>query len=84
MDRDEPVLRVATLDDRSAVDALTKESAAAHFPRTYDERQSERRSRGYLVERDVVDGWVTRLQHPMRTKGVDDRLSAQLDADTAS
>lgn len=33
----EPVFRVATLDDRGAIDALMKESAAAHFPRFYEE-----------------------------------------------
>jgi GNAT superfamily N-acetyltransferase len=38
---DEPVLRVATLDDQAAVDALMKESAAALFPRFYDQRQAE-------------------------------------------
>jgi len=33
----EPLLRVATLDDREAVDALMQASAAAHFPRFYEE-----------------------------------------------
>jgi GNAT superfamily N-acetyltransferase len=37
---DEPVLRVATLVDESAVQALMIESAAALFPRFYDEQQS--------------------------------------------
>jgi GNAT superfamily N-acetyltransferase len=37
---DEPVLRVATLVDEAAVGALMKDSAAALFPRFYDERQS--------------------------------------------
>jgi hypothetical protein len=37
---DEPVLRIATFDDQTAVDALMKESAAVLFPRLYDERQS--------------------------------------------
>jgi GNAT superfamily N-acetyltransferase len=32
-----PVLRIATLEDRSVIDALMKESAAAHFPRFYEE-----------------------------------------------
>jgi len=40
MDRAEPVLRVATAEDASRVEALMKESAAALFPRYYDERQS--------------------------------------------
>jgi GNAT superfamily N-acetyltransferase len=35
-----PVLRVATLGDETAVDALMKESAAALFPRFYDEQQA--------------------------------------------
>jgi GNAT superfamily N-acetyltransferase len=37
---DEPVLRVATPDDESAVDGLMKESAAALFPRYYDDEQA--------------------------------------------
>ena len=36
----DPVLRVATVDDAPAVEALMKESVAALFPRFYDERQS--------------------------------------------
>ena len=36
----EPTLRVATLDDEAAVDTLMKTSAAALFPRFYDERQA--------------------------------------------
>jgi GNAT superfamily N-acetyltransferase len=36
----DPVLRVAALDDRAAVDALMKESASALFPSHYDERQT--------------------------------------------
>jgi GNAT superfamily N-acetyltransferase len=36
----EPVLRVAVPSDAEAVDALMKASAAALFPRVYDERQS--------------------------------------------
>ena len=36
----EPVLRVATPADETAVEALMKESAAALFPRFYGERQS--------------------------------------------
>jgi GNAT superfamily N-acetyltransferase len=38
---EEPVLRIATPADQAAVDALMKESAAALFPRFYDERQAE-------------------------------------------
>ena len=33
---DEPVLRVATVDDEAAVERLMKESAAILFPRFYD------------------------------------------------
>jgi GNAT superfamily N-acetyltransferase len=33
----EPVIRIATLEDRPTIDALMKESAVAHFPRFYDE-----------------------------------------------
>ncbi len=40
MERPEPVLRVATLDDAGAVEALMKESGAALFPRFYDERRA--------------------------------------------
>ena len=40
MGLDEPVLRVATLDDETAADALMKESAAALFPRFYNEQQA--------------------------------------------
>ena len=38
--QDEPVLRVATLDDERALDVLMKESAAAIFPRFYDAQQA--------------------------------------------
>ncbi len=37
MNAGSPVLRVATPDDRAAIDALMAESAASHFPRFYDE-----------------------------------------------
>ena len=37
----EPTLRVATLDDRDAIDELMKASAAALFPSSYDARQTE-------------------------------------------
>lgn len=40
MDRAEPVLRIATPGDAAKVEALMKESAAALFPRYYDEQQS--------------------------------------------
>jgi N-acetylglutamate synthase-like GNAT family acetyltransferase len=36
----EPVLRVATVDDAEAIEALMKASAAALFPRSYDARQT--------------------------------------------
>jgi GNAT superfamily N-acetyltransferase len=47
----DPVLRVATVADESAVQALMKESAAALFPRFYDERQSASGVR-YVAEVD--------------------------------
>jgi GNAT superfamily N-acetyltransferase len=37
----EPTLRVATLDDRDAIDELMKASASALFPSSYDARQTE-------------------------------------------
>jgi GNAT superfamily N-acetyltransferase len=40
MERAEPVLRVATPDDAPRVEALMKRSAAAIFPRYYDDAQS--------------------------------------------
>ncbi len=40
MDYDEPVLRVATVDDAAAVERLMKESAAILFPRFYDGRRA--------------------------------------------
>ena len=40
MERAEPVLRVATPDDAPRIEGLMKASAAALFPRYYDERQS--------------------------------------------
>lgn len=40
MGLDEPVLRVAALEDETAIDALMKQSAAVLFPRSYDERQA--------------------------------------------
>jgi GNAT superfamily N-acetyltransferase len=47
----DPVLRVATVGDEPAVEALMKESAAALFPRFYDERQSASGVR-YVAEVD--------------------------------
>src|SRR2546426_12134520 len=38
--RDEPVLRVATTEDRNAIDALMKASTRDLFPAFYDERQT--------------------------------------------
>ena len=35
------MLRIATPDDRAAVEAVMKESAAAHFPQFYDQGQAE-------------------------------------------
>ena len=58
MDGPEPVVRVATLDDEAALDALMKESAAALFPRFYDERQAASAAR-YVPEVDrmlLADG----------------------------
>lgn len=53
MDRPEPVLRIATPADAQRVEALMKESAAAIFPRFYDERQSESAIR-YVAEADPM------------------------------
>src|SRR5688572_32961224 len=41
MARPEPVLRVATPDDAAAVEAVMKQSTAAHFPQSYDESQTD-------------------------------------------
>jgi hypothetical protein len=66
----EPTLRVATPDDRIAVDALMKESAAAHFPRTYDAQAAESAVRAYgfqpLEHRDPAAG---RSHHRRRGHG---------------
>jgi GNAT superfamily N-acetyltransferase len=51
--RSEPVLRIATPEDASRVEALMKESAAAIFPRFYDERQSESAIR-FVAEADPM------------------------------
>lgn len=40
MGYDEPVLRVATIDDAAAVELLMKQSAAILFPRFYDEQRA--------------------------------------------
>jgi GNAT superfamily N-acetyltransferase len=40
MEIPEPALRVATLDDEAAIDALMKESGAALFPGSYDATQA--------------------------------------------
>jgi GNAT superfamily N-acetyltransferase len=53
MERARPVLRVATPDDAARVDALMKESAAALFPRYYDERQSASAVR-YVAQVDLM------------------------------
>ena len=53
MNRVEPVLRVATPDDSSRVEALMKESAAALFPLFYDEQQSASAVR-YVAEADPI------------------------------
>ena len=53
MDRPEPVLRIATPEDAQRVEALMKESAAAIFPRFYDERQSKSAVR-YVAEADPM------------------------------
>jgi GNAT superfamily N-acetyltransferase len=58
MDRPEPELRIATPEDAPRVEALMKESAAAIFPRFYDERQSES-AISYVAEVDrmlLADG----------------------------
>ena len=58
MDASEPTLRPATAEDLSAIGALMKESAAAIFPASYDERQVASAMR-YVAEVDtalVADG----------------------------
>jgi len=50
---DEPVLRIATLDDETAVDALMKASAAVLFRRFYDEQQAESAVR-YVAQVDPM------------------------------
>jgi GNAT superfamily N-acetyltransferase len=53
VDRSEPALRVATPADANRVEALMKESAAAIFPRFYDERQAASAVR-YVAEIDPM------------------------------
>jgi GNAT superfamily N-acetyltransferase len=48
-----PALRIATADDAAAVDSLMKVSAAALFPRFYDERQAASAVR-YVAQVDPV------------------------------
>jgi GNAT superfamily N-acetyltransferase len=65
MSRHEPVLRVATPADRTAVQELMTASAAALFPRFYDERQSASAVR-YVAEVDpalLADGTYFVLEH---------------------
>ena len=49
----EPALRIATLEDQAAIDALMKESGAALFPGFYDERQTQSAIR-YVSEVDPM------------------------------
>lgn len=49
----EPVLRIATLDDEAAVDALMKDSAAVLFPRFYDAQQATSAVR-YVAQVDPI------------------------------
>ncbi len=51
--RDEPVLRVATVDDEAAVERLMKESAAILFPRFYDELRAASAVR-YVAQADPL------------------------------
>ena len=53
MGLDEPVLRVATLDDEIAIDALMKGSAGVLFPRFYDEQQAAS-AESYVAQVDPV------------------------------
>jgi GNAT superfamily N-acetyltransferase len=51
--QEEPVLRIATVEDASAIDSLMKESAAALFPRFYGQPESESAVR-YVAQVDSV------------------------------
>lgn len=58
VDHDEPVLRLATLDDEAVLYALIKESTTALFPRFYDHAQAASAVR-YVPEVDrmlLADG----------------------------
>lgn len=60
-----PVLRLATPADEAALDALMKQSAAALFPRFYDERRSASAVR-FVAQVDpllVADGTYYVLEH---------------------
>jgi len=67
----EAVLRVATVDDQSAIQSLMHESAAALFPRFYDERQSASAVR-YVAQADpmlLADGTYFVLESGGETVG---------------
>jgi GNAT superfamily N-acetyltransferase len=53
MDRPEPVLRIATPEDATHIEALMKDSARAIFPRFYDERQAASAVR-FVAEADPM------------------------------
>jgi GNAT superfamily N-acetyltransferase len=53
VESEQPSLRVATVDDEAAVDALMKESAAILFPRFYDEREAASAVR-YVAQADPL------------------------------
>jgi GNAT superfamily N-acetyltransferase len=58
VETEEPVLRIATVEDEPALDALMKESAAALFPLFYDEERATSAGR-YVPEVDrllLTDG----------------------------
>jgi GNAT superfamily N-acetyltransferase len=61
----EVLLRIATPDDAAAIDSLMKHSAAALFPRYYDERQTASSVR-YVAQVDrmlLEDGTFFVLEH---------------------
>ena len=65
MERDEPVLRVAKIDDEAPVERLMKESAAILFPRFYDELRAASAVR-YVAQADPLllhDGTYFVLDH---------------------
>jgi len=53
MGPDEPVLRVATMDDEAAVERLMKDSASILFPRFYDEPRAASAVR-YVAQADPL------------------------------